>query len=151
MTVLPKLFSACQWRSLWPQASLWKGFLIHHYHCEETTVLELCLSCIKTHCPVWALHTNTIHQQVWEEIFFFPAEGCYVWSVWGKCERTKVAGKGHSACRRISSLCRGKKRGKPWYSWLCRSIYTAELAALLCSLIDIEIWQWSAKLEVICK
>lgn len=46
------------------------------------------------YCPIWAFYTNTIQQQVWEEYFFLSAEGCYFRSVWGKCERTKVAGKG---------------------------------------------------------
>lgn len=85
--------------------------------------------------PVWALYTNTIHQQVWEDFFFFSsAEGCCV--VCGVSVREqKSLAKGHSACRRISSLSRGKRRGKPRYSWLCRSIYTAELIARICSLI----------------
>lgn len=128
---------------IWPQASLlflWKGFLIHHYPCEETTILGPCLSYIKTHVllPCLSLtHKHSSSTGVRGNVFFsLSREGCYVWSVQGKCGRTKVAGKGHSACRRISSLSRGKERGKLWYSWLCRSIYTAESNALVFSFIN---------------
>lgn len=39
-------------------------------------------------------YTQTQFINRWGRIFFLSAEGCYIWSVWGKCERTKVAGKG---------------------------------------------------------
>lgn len=75
------------------------------------------LRCIRTHVLLPRLgltHKHNSSTGVGGNIFFFPAKGCYVWSVWGKCERTKVAGSGHSACKRISSLSsRGKKRGEP--------------------------------------
>lgn len=131
---------------IWPQASLLffceRGFLIHHYSCEETTISGPRLSWIKTrYCPVWAMYTNTIHQQVWEEIFFFPLQRDVTFGECGVSVREqKLLARGHSACRRISSLGRGKKRSKPWYSWLCRSIYKAELIAPLCNLIIHEFW-----------
>lgn len=75
------------------------------------------LRCIRTHVLLPRLgltHKHNSSTGVGGNIYFFPAKGCYVWSVWGKCERTKVAGSGHSACKRISLLSsRGKKRGEP--------------------------------------
>lgn len=71
--------------------------------------------------------------------FFFLDRRMLCLECVGLCERTKVVGKGHSACRRISSFSRRKKRGKLWYSWLCKSNYTAELIASIHSLVNIEI------------
>ena len=107
------------------------------------TILGLCPSCIKTHdlLPCLSLtHKHNSSTGVGGNIFF-SAEGCYVWSVWGKCERTKMLGFQPAGGFPRSA----EERREPWYSWLCRSIYKAELTAHLCSLIDIEIWQWSVK------
>lgn len=59
--------------------------------------------------------------------FFFLCRRDVTFGVCGVSVREqKSLARGIQACRRISSLSRGKKRGKPWSSWLCRSISTAE-------------------------
>ena len=82
---------------------------IHHYLCKEATILGLC-SCTKTH--VIALSEACTQTQ-----FINRCEGKHFFSLqkdvtFGVCgvRVTKVSGSGHSACRRISSDCRRKKR-----------------------------------------
>lgn len=104
---------------IWPQASvlfLWKGFLIHQHPCEETTILGQCLRCIKTH--VIALsepYTQTqFINRCGKNFFIFSLQRDVTFGVCGVSVREqKVAGEGHSVCRRIPPLSRGKKRGKP--------------------------------------
>lgn len=131
---------------IWPQTSWLKGvFPIHHYPCEETTISGPCLTCIKTHVLLPRLsliHKHNSSTGVGGNIFFsLSSEGCYVWSVWGKCERTKVAGERYSACRRIRSLSKRKEEREALLQ-LCRSVQLNY--AHICSSIDVEIWQ-SAK------
>lgn len=82
-------------------------------------------------------YTQTQFINRWGRIFF-SLQKDVTFGVCGVSVREqKSLARGHSVCRRISSLSRGKKRGKPWYSWLCRSIYTAQLTSInieMCSL-----------------
>ncbi len=98
MTFLPKqwfIFCLSMRITLnWPQASLlvlWKGFphtppsMWEKYYFGTVPHLykDTRVDALSEH------HTNTIHQQVWEEIIFFLSkEGCYIWSVWGKCNKS---------------------------------------------------------------
>lgn len=66
-------FSLSMIARTWPQASLlflWKAFLIHHHPCEETTILEPCLTCIKT-LVIIALHKYNSSTGVGGNNFFF--------------------------------------------------------------------------------
>lgn len=90
MTFLPKLgFIFClsiMITLIWPQtSSLWKGFPHSPLPMRGNCYFGFVSLLYKATCyfPVWALYANTIHQQVWEEIFFFSAEGCYVCGVCG--------------------------------------------------------------------
>lgn len=82
----------------WPQTSLlflFKGFLIHHSPCKETTILELelCLICIKTRVVIIALHKYNSSTGVGGN-FFPSAEGCYIWSVWANVREQKLLARG---------------------------------------------------------
>lgn len=85
MTFLPKLgFIFClsmMITLIWPQtSSLWKGFphspLPMRGNCYFGFVSQLYKD--TCYCPVWALYTNTIHQQVWEEFFSLQRDVMFV-------------------------------------------------------------------------
>lgn len=89
-------FSLSMIARTWPKASLlflWKAFLIHHHPCEDTTILEPCLTCIKTRVII-ALHKYNSSTGVGGNNFFFSAEGCYVWSVWANVREQKSLARG---------------------------------------------------------